>query len=160
MLRKKIIILGGFAVGKTSLLKRYVSDEFSNDYLPTIGVNIKTKIITYNHQELEFVIWDIADVVTHNTIPVAYLRGTHAAVLVFDVARETSYNRIPEDLAGMKKIDPNIKVIIVGNKADLVEKQHLQKIEDSVDFEINLFTSALKNENVEQIFLLLAKKLI
>jgi len=160
MLRKKIIILGGFAVGKTSLLKRYVSDEFSNDYLPTIGVNIKTKIITYNHQEFEFVIWDIADVVTHKTIPVAYLRGTHAAVLVFDVARETSYSRISEDLEGMKKIDPNIKVIIVGNKADLVEKQHLQKIEDSVDFDINLFASALKNENVEQIFFLLAEKLI
>jgi len=159
MLRKKIIILGGFAVGKTSLLKRYVSNEFSNDYLPTIGVNIKTKIVTYNNKEIEFVIWDIADVVTHKTIPVAYLRGTHAAVLVFDVARETSYARIAEDLEGMKRIDPTIKVIIVGNKSDLVEKQQLQQIKANVNFEVDLFTSALKNDNVEQIFLLLAEKL-
>ncbi len=160
MLRKKIIILGGFAVGKTSLLKRYVSNEFNNDYLPTIGVNIKTKIITCKNIEIEFVIWDIADVVTHKTIPVAYLRGTHAAVLVFDVARESSYQRISEDLQGMKKIDPSIEIVVVGNKSDLVEKQQLQKIEADVDFKISLFTSALINENVEDIFLLLAEKFI
>jgi len=160
MLRKKIIILGGFAVGKTSLLKRYVSNEFSNDYLPTIGVNIKTKIINYENKEIEFVIWDIADVVTHKTIPVAYLRGTHAAVLVFDVARESSYDRISDDLEGMKKIDPSIEIIVIGNKTDLVESEILQQIKKKVNFDVSLFTSVLKNDNVEQIFLLLAQKII
>jgi len=160
MLRKKIIILGGFAVGKTSLLKRYVSNEFTSDYLPTIGVNIKTKTITFEQEEIEFVIWDIADVVTHNTIPVAYLRGTHAAVLVYDVARESSYKRISEDLEGMKKIDPTIEIIVIGNKTDLTNTQNLNEIESEVNFKTDLFTSALKNKNVEEIFLLLAKKLI
>jgi len=160
MIRKKIIILGGFAVGKTSLLNRYVLNEFSNDYIPTIGVNIKTKTIKLKQKDIELVIWDIADVVTLNTIPITYLKGTHAAVLVFDVARETSFKRIPDDLDGMKKIDPSIETIVVGNKSDLVKETYLKEIESNAGFKIDLFTSVLNNENVEEIFLLIVNKFI
>jgi len=160
MVRKKIIILGAFAVGKTSLLNRFVLDEFTSNYKPTIGVNIKSKSILVDHNEMEFVIWDIADVVTHKNIPLTYLKGTHAAILVFDVAREESYRRIKEDFDGMKGGVNAIEIIVVGNKTDLVNANDLDELKTQLNFKVDFFTSVLKNDNVTEIFNVIGQRLI
>lgn len=158
MLKKKIIILGSFAVGKTSLLNRYVLNQFSEDYRPTIGVNIKSKSETFDGKAVELVIWDIADVVTHNNIPTSYLKGTHAAILVFDVTRPETYKRIHADYDGLKKYLENIKIVVVGNKMDLVDENELSNIKANSNFEVDFFSSSLleNNNNVNQIFQFLA----
>lgn len=158
MLKKKIIILGSFAVGKTSLLNRYVLNEFSEDYRPTIGVNIKSKSEIVDNKTVELVIWDIADVVTHNNIPTSYLSGTHAAILVFDITRPETYRRIHDDYKGLKKYLEGIEILIIGNKMDLVDADELEKIKTNTDFKIDFFSSTLleNGNNVNQIFETLA----
>jgi len=160
MLKKKIIILGSFAVGKTSLLKRYVLNEFSEDYRPTIGVNIKSKSEIIDDKTVELVIWDIADVVTHNNIPTSYLSGTHAAILVFDITRPETYHRIQSDYEGLKKYLADIEIMVIGNKKDLVDANELEKIKSDTDFDIDFFSSTLEEEgnNVNQIFNALAAR--
>jgi len=162
MLKKKIIILGSFAVGKTSILNRYVLNEFSGDYRPTIGVNIKTKTEKVNNVDVELVIWDIADVVTHKNIPTSYLDGTHAAILVFDITRPETYQRIHSEYDGLKKYLENIEIMIVGNKMDLVEMKQLNNVKNNAEFKIDFFSSTLleENNNVNKIFKTLATRFI
>jgi len=158
MLKKKIIILGSFAVGKTSLLNRYVLNEFSEDYRPTIGVNIKSKSEVINNKTVELVIWDIADVVTHNNIPTNYLSGTHAAILVFDITRPETYERIHSDYKGLKKYLEEIEILVIGNKMDLVDAKELESIKSNSGFKIDFFSSTLLEDgnNVNEIFKTLA----
>ncbi|MEM7185395.1 MAG: GTP-binding protein, partial [Bacteroidota bacterium] len=56
-LPKKVVLLGHFGVGKTSLLRRFVDEAFSEDYLVTVGVHVKKKAITINEQEVSLIIW-------------------------------------------------------------------------------------------------------
>jgi len=160
MLRKKIIILGSFAVGKTSLLNRYVLNEFSGDYKPTIGVNIKTKTEVAKDKTVELVIWDIADVVTHKNIPTSYLEGTHGALLVFDITRPETYQRIRSEYDGLRKYLENIEIMVIGNKMDLVGKEELENIKSDADFKTDFFSSSLleKDNNVNEIFKTLAAR--
>ena len=78
IIRRKILLLGAFAVGKTSLTQQFVEGTFSHEYLSTIGVNIKHKTLEYDEFVLNLLIWDIADIVTHQNIPDSYLRGADA----------------------------------------------------------------------------------
>jgi len=160
MLKKKIIILGSFAVGKTSLLNRYVLNEFSEDYKPTIGVNIKSKSEKVDDKTVDLVIWDIADVVTHNNIPTSYLNGTHAAILVFDITRPETYQRIQSDYEGLKKHLKDVEIMVIGNKMDLVDANQLKSIKSNTNFEIDFFSSTLleKENNVNEIFKTLATR--
>jgi small GTP-binding protein len=60
MIAKKVLLVGNFGVGKTSLIRRYVLNEFSEDYISTIGARVSTKIVKFNNQEIKFLIWDVA----------------------------------------------------------------------------------------------------
>ena len=88
ILRKKILILGAYAVGKTSLVTQYTTGLFSEEYLSTIGINIKNKTIENEKLILNLLIWDIADVVTYQNIPHSYLQGTDGLMLVYDLTRQ------------------------------------------------------------------------
>ena len=72
MIAKKVLLVGNFGVGKTSLIRRYVLNEFSEDYISTIGARVSTKIVKVNNQEIKFLIWDVAGVNDNDKIPKAY----------------------------------------------------------------------------------------
>ena len=153
--RRKILILGSYAVGKTSLTRFFVEGTFINEYLSTIGVNIKHKNISHQDYELNLLIWDIADIVTHQNIPDTYLKGAHGILLVYDVTRENTLNRIIAEQTGFFQKNPDLPTIIVGNKTDLLEGEKPE--EDSFT---DIYTSAKTGENVEQAFQLLIEKMI
>lgn len=60
VLQKKICMLGGFSVGKTSLVRRYVHSVFSDAYLTTVGVKIDKKIVTLPDRTVNLILWDLA----------------------------------------------------------------------------------------------------
>ena len=76
MIAKKVLLVGNFGVGKTSLIRRYVLNEFSEDYISTIGARVSTKIVKVNNQEIKFLIWDVAGVNDNDKIPKAYFLGS------------------------------------------------------------------------------------
>jgi len=155
ILRHKILLLGSYAVGKTSLTRFFVEGTFSNEYLSTIGVNIKHKNISHEDYELNLLIWDIADIVTHQNIPDSYLRGTDGILLVYDVTRENTLDRIKAEQPGFFQKNPNLPTVVIGNKIDLLEGDIPE-----TDAITDIYTSAKTGENVEQAFQLLIDKMI
>ena len=100
MIAKKVLLVGNFGVGKTSLIRRFVNNEFSEDYISTIGVRVSTKEILINNQPLKLLIWDVAGTQNDEKVPKAYFLGASAAMFVFDLTREETYLEINSSEAG------------------------------------------------------------
>ncbi len=119
MIQKKVCLLGAFAVGKTSLVRRFVSSLFDDRYLSTVGVKVDKKLITVGAEQLTLVIWDLAGEDGLHTVPVSYLRGAAGYLLVADGTRESTLataghiqRRVEEQLGPLP-------FLLVVNKADL-----------------------------------------
>ncbi len=133
----KVLIIGEGAVGKTSLLRRYVEGIFHEDYVATIGVNIKNKLLP--DFDLELSLWDIygQKSISPGKHSSNYI-GAEGAALVFDLTRKNTFDTLDFWLEGLYSITGKIPVVVLGNKNDIIE-----------DFENNcdtVFTSASKDE--------------
>src|SRR5260370_4338147 len=85
--QKKICMLGGFSVGKTSLVKRYVQSVFSETYLTTVGVKIDKKTVTLGDRVVHLILWDLAGEDDMSSLRMSYLRASAGYVLVAVVTR-------------------------------------------------------------------------
>jgi hypothetical protein len=90
MIQKKICILGAFAVGKTSLVRRFVEDGFDEKYLTTVGVQIKKRSVAINHDTVNLIIWDLAGEDEFQKVQLSYLRGASGYFVVADGTRPTT----------------------------------------------------------------------
>jgi small GTP-binding protein len=86
-IQKKICMLGGFSVGKTSLVKRYVQSIFSESYMTTVGVKIDKKTVTLSDRVVHLILWDLAGEDDMSSLRMSYLRGSAGYVLVADGTR-------------------------------------------------------------------------
>jgi small GTP-binding protein len=89
-LQKKICMLGGFSVGKTSLVKRYVQSIFSETYLTTVGVKIDKKTVDLADKSVNLILWDLAGEDDMASLRMTYLRGSAGYVLVADGTRHST----------------------------------------------------------------------
>ncbi|QOD61662.1 GTP-binding protein [Polaribacter haliotis] len=158
MIAKKVLLVGNFGVGKTSLIRRFVLNQFSEDYISTIGVRVSSKVVAYENQEIKLLIWDVAGTSGDEKIPKAYFLGASAAMFVFDVSREETYSSIDKHLASIKELSGLQNITIVGNKKDLLSKEELETVIDTVSVKIDLITSAKEDDNVEDAFLQLTSQ--
>lgn len=149
---KKIVLLGNESVGKTSLIKQYVHSIFSDEYLSTIGINISKKSVVLGDVTYKLLIWDVAGDLMNEKLYDAYLRGTHAFLLVFDSTREETYHSIVKELEVLNSYFPDVTKLIIGNKMDLLEGEA-----PSFEAKFDLLTSARTGQNVEEAFFDLAK---
>lgn len=157
---KKIVVLGHFGVGKTSLIRRFVEDSFSNDYKVSIGVHITKKVVEIsveNHMSL--ILWDLEGTDDLSKIRDSYLLGTHGVIYVFDVTRPSTFKNIKEDLKIVTEKLPNAAQIVVGNKVDLVVPTELKVVLKRQEITCDFLSSAKTGGMVEDLFLHLAKML-
>ena len=94
MIKKKVLLLGSFAVGKTSLVKRYIYSIFSEKYHTTIGVKIDQKDIAVDSSDIRMIIWDIHGEDEFQKIHSSYLTGASGFMLVFDCTRKSPCDHI------------------------------------------------------------------
>jgi len=154
---RKIVILGHFGVGKTSLIRRFVEDSFSDKYKVTIGVHITKKVVELPKAEtISLIIWDLEGTDEVQMIRDAYLLGTHGVVFVFDVSRPSTFQNINDDLKVVAEKTPNTPLIVVGNKTDLVINSELQGLLNENNIEANYLTSAKTGDSVNEMFTHLA----
>ncbi|MDP5106132.1 Rab family GTPase [uncultured Polaribacter sp.] len=158
MIAKKVLLVGNFGVGKTSLIRRFVLNEFSEEYISTIGVRVSSKIIQIENQEIKLLIWDVAGTSDDEKVPKAYFLGSSAAMYVFDLSREETYKNINAKVDIVKELSGLKNITIIGNKKDLVSSKEIEAIKKLIPFSIDLITSAKENENVEDAFKELAKQ--
>jgi len=154
---KKIVVLGHFGVGKTSLIRRFVTDTFSDNYKVTIGVHITKKVVELSVDDIvSLILWDLEGTDDIKSIRKSYLLGTHGAVFVFDISRPSTFQNLKEDLKVVTEKVPNIPVMVVGNKSDLVEENELKNLFQEHDIAIDFLTSAKTGSAVNELFLKLA----
>ncbi|MEO0895159.1 MAG: Rab family GTPase [Bacteroidota bacterium] len=160
ILNKKIALLGSHAVGKTSLISRFVEGIFPEKYLSTIGLKVDTKTLQVDDYQLDLVIWDIAGQDNPARIPHYYLNGCSGYIYVVDLSRPSTYEDIVSRLTLLKGMLPQAPFVVVGNKMDLLSSQELEEIQTNCPVEIEITTSAKTGDRVEELFSMLGKKLI
>lgn len=157
---KKVLLLGHFGVGKTSLIRRFVSDSFSDNYKVTIGVHITKKVVDLpSGTKLSLILWDLEGTDELHLIRNAYLMGTHGVIFVFDVTRPATFQHIDRDLGIIEEKIPKAPVLVVGNKLDLVDESDIKRLLEENAISSNYLTSAKTGDAVEDAFMDLAKRL-
>lgn len=156
MIRKKILLLGDFHVGKTSLIRRYVDNAFSDDYLTTIGVKISKKRIVLEGTEYELLIWDIEGATPAKKIPVHYFTGAAGAILVGDVIRPETLEGLGDHETLFHSVNRNSPCVRAYNKEDLLSAEQKQAMILPPD---SFFTSAKENINVDRVFATLVQRI-
>ena len=163
MLQKKVCLLGGFGVGKTSLVRRYVQSIFSDAYLTTVGVKIEKKMVNVGAAEVALILWDVAGEDDVAGIRMSYLRGSAGYLLVVDVTRGETLEVAKSIQARVTKEIGSVPFLFLFNKTGLMEEWDLpeQAIEDLTGAgHVVLKTSAKTGERVEEAFQMLAQRLV
>lgn len=166
---KKVVLLGDGAVGKTSLIARYVVNKFDNKYIATIGTKVSRKDLQIVRPNmiinLRMMIWDILGQKEYSKIRSASLTGAQGLILVGDVSRvETIQNLDSFWLREVDKAVGKIPTVLVGNKIDLTRNSvmvttALESMGQKLGLPV-LLTSAKTGANVEQIFATLGDILV
>ena len=164
----KIILLGPGAVGKTSLLHRFVMNQFSSSYKMTMGVDFLKKELKMQNNTVNLTIWDVAGQERFKFMRKNYYRGAQGALLIFDLTRENTFTRLinkwyPEMIQFLINDMP---FLLIGNKLDLIKE--IGSVVDSnaaKEFAENkesiyIETSAKTGENVEEAFVELTRRIL
>jgi hypothetical protein len=129
MLQKKICMLGGFSVGKTSLVKRFVESVFSETYLTTVGVKIDKKTVQVGERAVNLILWDVAGEDDISTIRMSYLRGCAGYVLVADGTRPSTLGMALSLRERVEAEHGAMPFVLLLNKNDLQELWAIDTIE-------------------------------
>ena len=150
MSKKKICMVGDFAVGKTSLTQRFVNNVFSDKYLTTIGVKIDTAEIG----DTKVILWDVAGRDSLSPVNVSYLVGAAGVVLVADGTREITVNNLYEIWQTIVERIGHVPAVVAINKKDCdgwhIDESDLERFSE-LGWPV-FFTSAKDNQNVKGIF--------
>lgn len=121
----KIVIIGEAGVGKTSLMSKFVSNTFSDQMQPTIGCDIQNKSMKVEGRKVDVRLWDTAGCERFQTMLPLYYRGCHGAILVYDVTRRETFNKLRDWLLELENnlTNDNAIVMIIGNKIDKTGRQ-------------------------------------
>jgi len=155
MIKKKIVMLGSFAVGKTSLIQRFVNSMFSEKYQTTIGVKIDQKTVIIDNTDVNLLLWDIHGEDDYQKVNPTYIMGSSGCFIVIDGTRSATITIGNELIETVKKIAPNSVVVVLINKSDIKEEWDItnEDIDDlrNKGYEV-IETSAKANEAVEFAF--------
>jgi hypothetical protein len=163
MIQKKVCMLGGFAVGKTSLVSRFVRSIFSEKYLTTVGVKIDKKPVTVDDRPVTLVLWDIYGQDEFQSVQESYLRGMSGYLLVVDGTRKATLDVAESLQQKAEQAVGTVPFVVVLNKADLaaeweVDERRLWKLMEQGWSVVR--TSAKTGEGVEEAFSKLARALL
>jgi len=165
---KKVCLLGSFAVGKTSLVRRFVYDLFDDKYLSTVGVKVSRKALALpSGQELvnlTMMLWDMDGRQEFRRVRSSYLRGAAAAVLVCDLTRPESLQALQGFAEDLRSTSPGAHLVVAANKRDLTDQMRLTARQVAY-FAASLgtacyLTSAKTGEGVENVFRYLGSLLL
>ena len=161
-MKKKIVMLGSWGVGKTSLVRQFVENVFDDKYLSTLGVKISKKVITVDEDELTLMLWDIAGAEDHFSVPTNYITGASGFLLVVDGTRRESLHSALALARKVKQEVGDIPFIAVVNKSDLSWQLEAEVIDQAfAEFDAGwMSTSAKTGENVELAFMDLARQVL
>src|SRR5262245_1861942 len=128
MIQKKVCMLGGFAVGKTSLVARYVSSIFSEKYLSTVGVKVDKKSGTIDSRQVTLMLWDIYGQDDFQTVQHSQLRGMSGFLLVVDGTRRATLDTARLLREKAREVAGDVPFVVVLNKSDLADRWEIDDL--------------------------------
>lgn len=165
-------MLGDFSVGKTSLIRRFVERQFSDEYLSTVGVKISKKTIEFKSADrqklvnVQMLIWDLEGNTKFKTITPMHLQGASSAVIVADVNRQVTIEHISDHIQCFLSANPKGYIIVALNKSDLLNEENQENLLSAISSKYpgkiiaTYSTSAKTGLHVDEIFQRLAYQMI
>lgn len=163
MIQKKICMLGSFAVGKTSLVARFVRSIFSDKYHTTVGVKIDKKQVQVEDKLVNLILWDLYGEDEFQKVHMSYLRGASGYLLVVDGTRRETLEKALVLQQRTEEAIGKVPFVIVLNKTDLKENWEVDErtITELVNKGCHVFHSSAKTgQGVEEAFATLAKQML
>lgn len=159
MVKKKVCMLGAFAVGKTSLVRQYVHSIFSEKYQTTVGVKIDKKTLTLDSGPLDLILWDIHGEDAFQSVRISYLRGASGILIIVDGTRRSTLDTALDlQQRALKYVGP-VPIIFLFNKNDLAAEWEITEAEIAQLTQngiVTLTSSAKTGAGVPQAFEMLA----
>lgn len=163
----KLVLLGEAAVGKSSIVLRFVSNDFAENKEPTIGAAFLTQRVNMGDHTIKFEIWDTAGQERFASLAPMYYRNAQAALVVYDVTKPQSFIKARHWVKELhEQASKDIIIALVGNKLDLLEnsdeRQVAREEAEKLAQEHNLLffeTSAKTGANVNEVFLAIGEKI-
>ncbi|WBW72317.1 Rab family GTPase Ryh1 [Schizosaccharomyces osmophilus] len=164
-LRKyKLVFLGEQSVGKTSLITRFMYDQFDNTYQATIGIDFLSKTMYLEDRTVRLQLWDTAGQERFRSLIPSYIRDSSVAIIVYDITNHNSFvntEKWIEDVRAERGDD--VIIVLVGNKTDLSDKRQVSQEEGEKKASelkiMHMETSAKAGYNVKQLFRKIAQML-
>ncbi|KAI8644194.1 ras family-domain-containing protein [Parasitella parasitica] len=165
----KLVLLGESAVGKSSIVQRFVNKEYTENREPTIGAAFLTQKCIAQERTIKFEIWDTAGQERFHSLAPMYYRNSQAAIVVYDITKSTTLEKAKSWVKELQRqANTEIVIALVGNKLDLCEESNGSErqvsAEDAEAYaeEAGLLffeASAKKSTNVDPVFTAIAKKI-
>jgi small GTP-binding protein len=168
-LKRKIVLIGDWGVGKTSLIKKFVFDQFEDKYISTLGTKVTKKRIKFKVSQnkiidMNLMIWDVMGQEEFKSVQKMSYKNANGALLVCDITRKETLERIKNWRNDIFDIAGKIPLIILANKSDLKDQAEFSAgdlaIVSNMLSSQYFLTSAKTGENVENAFISLGKKLL
>jgi len=159
---KKVVMMGSFAVGKTSLVQRFVEGSFDDKYLSTMGVKVSRKPLVVDGTALTLMLWDISGREGFEGLRPSYLKGASGAILVGDTTRPRTFETIDLEVGSLIRAVGGVPRVICANKSDLPPAiDHGSIVEQAARLEASWFaTSARTGAAVEEAFMTLGRAIL
>ena len=155
----KLVMIGDSGVGKSCLLDKFLNDSSTNNFISTIGVDIRTRETVINNKKVKVQVWDTGGQQRYRPILASCYRGALGVIIVFDVTNRMSFTNIKQWIVEVEEFSgqSNLSRLLVGNKADLSERREVER-ETAMEFAgLNnisyIETSVMSQENVKEAFL-------
>lgn len=162
MILKKVTMLGAYGVGKTCLVRRFVTSLFDEKYLATIGVKVDEKVVHLPDQNIKLLLWDVAGAEKHFSVPMSYIRGSSGCLLVIDGTRPDTFDRGLQLWETVQNELGDLPFVVALNKVDLLTDWRVDDAMVAVlkERDMPVMTSSAKTgEGVEEAFQTLTKML-
>lgn len=161
----KIILMGDYAVGKTCIIRRYVSDTFLEEYKASIGVDITSQQLSYGTEHVQLQLWDMSGQTDFRMVRSQFMAGTDLGVIVFDLTRPSSLENIDRWISEILTHVQDLPMVLIGNKSDLtserlVESKAGQRAAKERKMLFYAETSAKSGTNIQKIFQDMGRQLI
>ncbi len=156
-------MIGAFSVGKTSLVKKFVTGFFSDRYQTTLGVVIEKKTVLIDGEEVDLILWDLAGEDDYITVKMSYLRGASGYISVVDGTRRDTLETALELIRRAEQEVGDLPHVVLVNKVDLKDKWKISEHEiQQLEYDglIVLRTSAKTDQNVQEAFHALAQEML
>ena len=160
----KIVIMGYSSAGKQDFILRFTDDSFTENYLTTLGFDLRIKTINFENKLVKLQIWDFGRDEIYRNISKAYYKGTHGLILMYNVTDQFSFASVRNWIKQIEaQGDKSVKKVLVGHICDedkrVVTKEEGKKLAE--EYNIGFFeSSARNNTNVSEVFNYLVKEIL